>query len=81
MLLFFVFAKFIIIKDKEDKEKVVRAIKIGKDNKDNKNYFWMFAFNFKKELKPEDEVFNKKKDAEEFLKNNQGQKEEPQENK
>lgn len=69
LLLFFVFAKFIIIKNKEGKEKVVRAIKIGKDNKDNKNYFWMFMFNFKRELRVEDEVFNKKKDAEEFLKN------------
>ena len=68
-LLFFVFAKFIIIKDKEGKEKVVRAIKIGKDNKDNKNYLSMFVFNFKKELRVEEEVFNKKKDAEEFLKN------------
>ena len=68
-LLFFVFAKFIIIKDKEGKEKVVRAIKIGKDNKDNKNCFWMMTFKFRKELRVEDEVFDKKKDAEEFLKN------------
>ena len=41
----------------------------------------MFTFTFKKELKPEEEVFNKKQDAEDFLKENRGQKEQPQEEK
>lgn len=71
LLLFFAFAKFIIVKDKEDKDKIVRAIKIGKDHKDDKDYFWMLTFTFKKELRPEDEVFNSKKDAEDFLKEQQ----------
>ena len=74
LLLFFVFAKFIIVKEKEE-EKVVRAIKIGKDKKDNKDYFWMMTFKFKRELKPEEEVFDKKQDAEDFLNKNKGQQE------
>ena len=81
LLLFFVFAKFIVVKDKEGKDKVVRAIKIGKDVKDEKNYFWMMTFTFKKELKPEEEVFNKKKDAEEFLKKQKGEEEQSSEDK
>ena len=74
LLLFFVFAKFIIVKEKEE-EKVVRAIKIGSDKKDDKNYYWMMTFKFRRELKPEEEVFNKKQDAEEFLKNHKGEEE------
>ena len=58
LLLFFVFAKFIIVD-----EKVVRAIKLGKDDDQIK----LLTFKFKKEMRPEEEVFNKKKDAEEFL--------------
>ena len=80
LLLFFVFAKFIIVKEKEE-EKVVRAIKIGSDKKDDIDYYWMMTFKFRRELKPYNEVFNNKQDAEEFLKNHKGQEEQPSEDK
>lgn len=66
LLVLFLLSKFIVTKE-DDKEKVVRAIKIGKDNKDNKDYLKMMTFKCKKELKPVEEVFDNKKDAEDFL--------------
>ena len=47
LLLFFVFAKFIIAKDKEDEEKVVRAIKIGTEEKDDEKLIKLITFKFK----------------------------------
>ena len=66
-LLFFVFAKFIIVKDKEGKEVVAKAVKLGKEKKDEQELIRLFTFKFKKELRTEGEVFDKKDAAEEFL--------------
>ena len=60
LLLFFVFAKFIIIEDK-----VVKAVKFGKED----DKIRLFTFKCKKQLRVEEEVFDKKKDAEDFLNN------------
>ncbi len=66
-LLFFVFAKFIIVKNKEGKEVVAKAVKLGKEKKDEQELIRLFTFKFKKELRTEGEVFDKKDAAEEFL--------------
>ena len=73
VLLFFVFAKFIIVKDKEGNEKVAKAIKLGKEKKEDKELVRLFTFLCKKELRAEEEVFPKKEDAEAFLKNRKGE--------
>lgn len=67
--LFFVFAKYIIVKDNEGKDVVAKAVKFGKEKQDNKELVRLFTFKCKKELRVEKEVFNKKEDAEEFLNN------------
>lgn len=73
LLLFFVFAKFIIVKDKEGNEKIAKAIKLGKEKKEDKELVRLFTFLCKKELRAEEEVFAKKEDAEAFLKNRKGE--------
>ncbi|MBQ8142175.1 MAG: hypothetical protein IJ194_03335 [Bacilli bacterium] len=67
-LLFFIFAKFIIVVENNE-EKIVKAIKLGKEKQDDKEMIKLITFKFKKEVRVEEEVFNKKQDAEEFLKN------------
>jgi len=69
-LLFFVFAKYIIV-DENGEKKVVKALKFGKEKKGEDELIKLFTFKFKKELRPEDEVFKKKNDAEDFIKSHQ----------
>ena len=59
-LLFFLFNKWIIINDK-----VVRVFRFGKKEEE----YRLLTFKFRKQLRTKDLVFDKKKDAEEFLKN------------
>ena len=67
LLLFFIFAKFIIVYDDEGEQKAVRAIKIGKANEDGKEVLKMLTFKFQKELRPEEEVFKSKQEAEDYI--------------
>ena len=74
LFLFLFGAKYIVYTETYDEPKVKKVIKLGK-SKDDDSVYVLYTFSFKKLFRVKEEIFSKKKDAEEFLKSKVNSKE------